>query len=464
MTHNDPNSSKRGVGVIATMAFSNFALPFMFSGVAVTMPSMGRELAMSGATLGLFESLYLGVSAALMLPAGRIADAGDKKSFFAIGVVVFSLATFGLGLAPTSVVSLICRAFQGISGAFVAATNMALLSEHVPRQRLGQAMGFNIGAVYVGLSAGPFVAGFLTTSLGWRWMYLLSGVMALGVTTSAVVCVTPAWRRPTLIFDWWGMLVSVAGMICLIAGSATVHSSAIGFLLAGAGVCLLVGFVFVEQRVKSPLVSFSSLSARPVLRRALTVQLLTYAGAFGTSFLFALYLQEAQGWNAVEAGRLLILSPVLMACLAPVSGRLADRVRPQLIAAIGVTLICVGTVTAWFVGPTGSLYFLVITLVGHGVGFAMFSSPNMTVIMSSVPRERTGMASALASQMRTLGMVFSMMLITVFLALNLGQEGLESSHAVPGLLKTMSGALFAIGGLSVLALLVAWRDAPIPKN
>ena len=153
-----------------------------------------------------------------------------------------------------------------------------------------------------------------------------------------------------------------------------------------------------------------------------------------------------------------MISPVFMALLAPLAGRLADRIRPQLLAAVGVSLIFIGTIAAWQVARLNSLPLLVFSLVMHGIGFALFSSPNMTVIMSNVSRQRTGMASALASQMRSLGMVFSMMLITVFLAYHLGVDGLMGEGAIPGLKATMESALGLVGFLALLALLMAWRD------
>ena len=99
---------------------------------------------------------------------------------------------------------------------------------------------------------------------------------------------------------------------------------------------------------------------------------------------------------------------------------MADRVRPQFLAAIGVSLIFGGTLAAWQVPGQDSLPLLVASLMMHGIGFAFFSSPNMKIIMSNIPRQRTGMASALSAQMRSLGMVCSMMLITVFLSIHLG--------------------------------------------
>ena len=447
-----------GNGVIVwTLAFTNFAGPFMFAGVGVTLPSMGRELAMSGASLGLFETLYLGTAAALMLPFGRLGDAGDKNTIFNLGLILFAGMTLVLGFLQDVPVLLAARTLQGVAAAIISAINMAILTENVPRERLGRAIGLSIGAVYTGLAAGPFVAGMITTHLGWRWVYYLSASVTALACVACWRVLPMAWRRPVLDFDWPGTLASAAGLMLLVLGSAAVGESSLGWWLGGTGVALLVVFLLVERRAASPLLPLEALAGNPVLLRALTVQLLTYAGAFGTSFLFSIYLQEARGWSAAEAGRILMISPVLMALLAPPSGRLADRVRPQLLVTCGVVMILAGTAAAIPVPSTGSLVLLVFSLVGHGVGFALFSSPNMAVIMSTAPRERTAMASALASLMRTLGMVFAMMLITVFLAVHVGAAGL-GAETLGGLLTAMRLSFGAISVLAVWALVTAVRD------
>ena len=446
------------------MAFTNLALPFMFAGVGVALPALGRDMAMSGAELGLFETLYLGTVTALLLPAGRISDAGDKNSLFTLGVAGFTVATLALAFLPSVPLLLAVRTLQGVVVALVAATNMAILTENVPRERLGRAMGLNVGAVYVGLAAGPFVAGAITTALGWRWVFVISGALSVIATLMTVVTLPRRWVWPRLRFDWPGALTSATGLMLLIVGSATVGESSLGWWLAAGGVLLLAAFIRIEKTAPSPLVSLAALAGRPVLLRALTVQLLTYAGAMGTSLLFSLYLQVTRGWTAREAGWLLVISPVLMAILAPLAGRAADRRRPQLLAAVGVTFIFAGTVAAWLVPMTASMALIVVSLVTHGLGFALFSSPNMTVIMGQAPRERTAMASALAAQMRGLGMVCALMLITGFMSVHLGPEGVEASHAAAGLVATMEGALGLISLLALWALVTAWRDAPAPRE
>jgi MFS family permease len=450
--------------VVWTVAFTNFALPFMFAGVGVALPVIGREMAMSGAALGLFETLYLGTVTALLLPAGRVSDAGDKNSLFTLGLASFTAVTLALAVLPSVPLLLAFRVLQGLCVALVAATNMAILTESVPRERLGRAMGLNVGAVYVGLAAGPFVAGVITTGLGWRWMFVISGLLSVVATVMSVVTLPRRWSWPRLAFDWPGATTSAAGLVLLIVGSATVGESSLGWWLTAGGVALLVVFLRIEKTASSPLLPLSPLIGRPVLLRALTVQFLTYAGAMGTSLLFSMYLQVTRGWTAREAGWLLVVSPVLMATLAPFAGRAADRRRPQLLAALGVTLIFAGTVAAWMVPTTASLTLVVLSLVTHGVGFALFSSPNMTVIMSCAPREGTAMASALAAQMRGLGMVCALMLITAFMSVHLGPAGVAAPHAVAGLEATMRGALGGISLLALWALVTAWRDAPAPRD
>jgi MFS family permease len=449
----------RSAAIVWTMAFSQFAGPFMFSGVGVTLPTIGRELTVSGAGLGLIETLYLGTAAALMLPAGRLGDAGDKNSLFTGGMVMFTAATLALGFVPSVALFIALRAVQGAGAALVTATNMAILTETVPRGRLGRAIGITIGAVYAGLSTGPFVAGLITTHLGWRWVFHLSGALMLAATVLAAAVLPRRWSWPRFTFDWSGAALSTAALLAVIVGAAEVGASSRGWALMAAGAVLMALFLRREQRAPSPLVDLQSLRENPALGRTLGLQYLTYAGAFGTSFLFSLYLQEARGWSASEAGRLLMVSPILMALLAPFSGRLTDRMRPQLLAALGVTLIVVGTVAAALLRANGPLALIVVSLALHGVGFALFSTPNMTLIMGGAPPARTSMASALAAQMRTLGMVSSMTLITVFLAILLGTAGL-GDHSLAGFLAAMRGSLAAISGLAVVALVMAWRDAP----
>lgn len=450
--------------VVGTLALSNLVVPLMGAGVAVTLPNMGRELGMGGGSLGLVETLYLGAIAAFLLPAGQLGDAGDKRSFFGAGMVIFTAATLGLGFAHSPEVVFALRILEGFSAAVVSATNMALLAEAVPRERLGRAIGLNIGAVYLGLTAGPYFAGLLTTAAGWRWMYYAGGGLSFFATAVGLVVLRPRWTPLRVEFDWLGTATSVAAIASLVAGSAMVGVSPDGWLWVLLGGGCLVGFVVVERRAVSPLLPLGVLAERPVLLRGLAAQLLTYAGGFGTTFLFALYLQEAKGWTAAAAGRLLVASPVLMAVLAPIAGRLADRYRPQAIAAVGVVLITGGTLVASLVPHTGSEVALVATLVAHGVGFALFSSPNMAVILTAVPSERTGLASALASAMRTLGMVVSMLLITTFLAVALGEQHIGSAQGLPAFVKAMGWAMASIGGLSLLALLAVARDVFAPVN
>jgi MFS family permease len=443
---------------ISAMALSNFVTPFMGTGVVVTLPSMGRELAMSGTTVGLFEMAYLGAMAAFVLPAGQLADSGDKRSFFVLGMAVFALSTLGLAVTPNVEVAVLLRVAQGLAAAFVTATNMALLRESVHPNKFGLAIGINIAAVYVGMSAGPFVAGVLTTTAGWRSTYLISSAMAAGVTALALLVVRPRWTRPRGALDRIGTLLSTSALTLLLVGSTRVSNTSVGWFAVVAGLALFVVFVRQQSRVASPLLPVRLLAEHPVLTRALLIQLLTYAGGIGTTFLFTLYLQEARGWTAAETGALLMISPVLMAALAPVAGHLADRGRPQRVALLGVALIFVGTATAWAVGLSPSVPLVVGALVAHGVGFALFSSPNMTIVMTAVPPHHTAMGSALASSMRTLGMVVSMLLITVFLSLSLGDEGFETASATDGVLTTLRWSTSALLVLSVLALMTASRD------
>ncbi len=452
-------SHARGTGaVVWTIATTQFASPFMFSGVGITLPPMGREFGASGVELSLVETLYLVLSAVLVLPAGRLADAGDKNTFFTVGLTLFTATTLALGSVDAITPFLVLRGVQGAGAALILATNMAILTELVPRERLGRAIGLSIGAVYAGLAAGPFLGGLITSGLGWRWVHRVGFLVLLVATLLAWAGLRRAWVWPRLRFDFAGALTSGLALICFVVGAARLGHAADAFVALAAGVALLALFVFVERRVRDPLVDLEALLGNGVLARALVVQLMTYAGSFGTTFLFSIHLQVALGFTARAAGQILIVSPILMAVFAPISGRLADRFSARWLSLIGVALIFTGTLAAILVAGSRSLVALYVSLAAHGLGFAVFSSPNMAIIMASAGRGATSMASALAAQMRQVGMVAGMALITACLSIMLGNASVDAA-TVGGFASAMRWALSGLALCGAGAVALAVRDA-----
>ena len=440
--------------ILYTVLISQFTMPFMFSGIAVTLPIMGKEMSASGVALSLVEIVFLGTSGALMLPFGKLADMTNKQAVYKTGLLTTAIVTLILGFIQSIDVFIFFRLLQGLTFALIVSTNMAIITETIPKQQLGKAMGLSIGAVYAGLSVGPFVAGIITEYVGWRWIYYIVCLMLLISYIQSARYLKGRWMKPDKPYDYLGGILIVSILACWIIGSSKLNQGNIGFILLAAGVILAPLLFIVEQKANMPLLEFRFLRTNINFSKALIIQLLTYSGTFGVPFLFSLYLQVIKQYSPRDTGLILMTSPVLMALMAPFFGRLSDRINPRRLATFGVFFTLIGTFLATWITIDISIYWLCLVLALHGVGFAMFSTPNMKIIMTSVDRTRTGVASALAAEMRTLGMVVSMLLITLFMSLIIGKTQITVDSAAE-YLTVMRYSLIAISILGGLAFIMS---------
>jgi MFS family permease len=418
---------KPPVLLVVFIALSMFSSAFMHAIMGVTLPAMGQELGASGVELGLAESVFIGTAAALLLPIGRLADATDKNTLFKGGLLALGFVTFAIGFQPNIESIIAVRFVQGIAAALITATSMAIVADVAPRDRLGQMLGLAIGGTYVGLSSGPFFAGIITTHFGWRWVFFLAAVPPLTSYLLSLATLKSQWRRPVKTVNLTSSALLFAAVMVFIAGAAMLKEGQAGTILVAVSLCLGAAFFAAERRAQDPLLEIGKVVANRALSQALSVQFLIYCGTIGTTFLLSLYLQLIRGHTPETAGQILILGPVVMAVFAPFAGRIADRVSPGRLSALGaVSILCSVTLAAFISSATG-IGLVIAIMVFQGLGFALFSAPNIALIMNSVGPGDRGLASALTAVMRSLGMVISMFVVTALIALGLG-DGAIADH------------------------------------
>ncbi len=445
-------SKKKSIIFIVTVL--QFVMPFMFSSIGVALPSIGREFGASGTQLSLVEAAYIGTCAALLLPFGRFADMRGREPVFRWSIILNTVAVALLGFCFSIESFIGLRIFQGLAMAMGLATNMALLTDVVPKQERGRAMGLAVAAVYAGLAAGPFVGGIVTTQLGWRWIFHF-GVVLLGVCSVMSFKrldsrLTPMQGR----FDWPGALYIAVSILLLIQGGTHLDTGWPGALmLLGGGICFLL-FIRTELRTAEPLLNMDMFTVNKVFARAAAVQFINYAGTFGITFLFSLYLQTAKGMTPQQAGIVLIIQPIVQTVLSPLFGRLADSISPRLIATVGLAFCTAGTFMGAMVETGTSSTYLYTMFVVLGIGFAMFASPNMSILMGCVHPSRLGVASAISGGLRTIGMVSSMIIITVCLSLFMGDAPVEP-ETINQYMDSMNFALVFLACLGVFGVVLS---------
>jgi EmrB/QacA subfamily drug resistance transporter len=411
-------AGKKIVLVIAILA--GFITPFDGSAVIIALPSMGAEFHMDAITLSWISTAYLLASAVFLVPIGKIADIHGRKRVFLYGIAIFSVASLIMTMVPSSELLIIIRVIQGFGGAMIFGTALAILTAVFPPGERGRALGIYIMAVYLGLTMGPVLGGVLTENLGWRSIFLVN--VPIGITA----CLLIQWKLK----DEWaecigekldllGSAVYAGALVAVMIGFSIVPDP-VGIVLIIIGGILGITFSLYELRVPFPVLDMRLLTENRVFAFSNLAALINYAATFAVTFLLSLDLQFTKGFSPEQAGLVLIVQPALMAILSPVSGRLSDRIDPQLIASVGMALTALGLFMLVFLVESTPLWYILVCLVVLGIGFGLFSSPNINAIMSSVEKKYLGVASGINGTMRLVGQTFSMGIAMMLFAIFIG--------------------------------------------
>ena len=431
---------------------AHFLMPFMMSAVGVALPAIGRDFNASAMQLGLVETTYVLSASIFLLAMGRMGDIYGRRRIFQYGIVVFTIAG-GLLSQAWSIESMIAMRFlQGMGGSMVMATTFAIVVSVFPPEERGKALGIAVASVYAGISCGPFFGGALVTAFSWRAIFYLA--VPLGVITFAVSCAklrgewAEAKGEP---FDWQGSLVYAAAILLLISGASNLDKGFWAWLLTLSGTVGLILFLVLESRTEYPVLNVTLLRSNRVFAFSNLAAMLNYAATFGVTFFLSLYLQYVKGLNPREAGTILMIQPIVQATFSPLCGRLADRFSAASVATLGMALCAVGLGIAASITADTSISLIMIMLATLGLGFALFSSPNISVIMGSVPPRYLGIASGLNSTMRTLGMMASMTIITVIFSIFMAGHAV-TPQTQPQFLASMHTALLTFSALCVVGI------------
>ena len=412
---------------LAVSMVSSFLTPFMGSGINVAMPFIAKEFSLSAVAIGWVVTAYMLAAALFLVPFGRLADLVGRKRIFALGIGVNIAGTAVAALAPSVFFLILGRAVQGVGGAMIFGTGVAILTSVYPPGERGRALGLNTAAVYTGLSLGPVLGGFLVHAWGWRsvfWATVPIAAAALGFTLLRLKCEWAEARGEG--FDFKGSLIFGSGLVSLMYGFSRLPS-VLGFMLTGAGFLALAGFVLFELQAKVPLLDLRLFGKNRIFAFSNLAALFNYSATSAVAFLMSLYLQYIKGLPPQKAGLVLVAQPIVMALASPFAGKLSDRSEPRLIASFGMGLSAAGLLLFSFLRAGTGFGFIVASLVCLGLGFGLFSSPNTNAIMSSVEKRHLGIASAALGTMRLSGQMLSAGITMMIFALVMGREPIQPS-------------------------------------
>ncbi len=412
----DPRKIALFIAIIA-----GFLTPFDLSAVNIALPSIGEEFAMDAVSMGWVATAYLLASAAFLLPFGRIADIHGRKRIFVSGLFLFTLASALTLFAPSALVIILLRVMQGIGAAMIFGTAVAILTSVTPAHERGTALGIYTTSVYIGLSCGPFIGGFLTQAFGWRSIFFINIPVGLVAIALALLFLKGEWAdaqgEP---FDLMGAVRYGLALTCIMLGFSLLPETG-GALLLVAGCVTGLFFISREKKIRYPLLDLSLWTGNRSFAFSNIAAFINYSATFSVTFFLSLYLQYNRGFDPWTAGAILVIQPVTMAAVSPFAGRLSDRVMPGTIASFGMGLTALGLVALVFVRDTTSLMEIAGILILLGAGLGFFSSPNTNAVMGSVTRKDYGVASSTLGTMRLVGQAMSMGIAMMILALFIGR-------------------------------------------
>ena len=398
--------SKRAV-VLIIASIAAFMGPLDGSIVNVALPSIARSLNAGLGYLILVPTIYLIVLASLQTTFGRLADVKGRVRIFNIGVGVFTTASLLAGLSQNILQLILFRVIQGIGAAIMGATATALVAEAYPPSKRGAAIGVNTMAVYAGLTLGPVLGGFLVQVFGWRSIFLVN--IPIGVAT---LLLSTYWLRGIGVknirrgFDLLGsatLTIFLVTLLLILSQGDLRFTSAQLTTLSALCILSLSAFIYAERRVSEPLMDLRLFTSNRLFSAGNITALLNYSTTAGTVLLISIHLQFILGFSPSEAGLILLTQPLVMVVAAPIAGWLSDRIDARVLSSIGMMIRTAGLLLLAFYSEALSRSFIVIPLIILGLGNGLFSSPNVNSILSSVPREKYGLASGILSTIRTMG-------------------------------------------------------------
>src|SRR5436309_1915290 len=410
--------------VLALSAAASFMTTLDGSIVNIGLPSIARTFhaGISGATEWIIIG-YLVVIAAVLLTFGRLADMIGRKPIFLTGLIVFILGSALSGLAPSLLLLILARLFQGIGGALIFSVNVAMITSAFPSHERGLALGLNAVVVSLGVAAGPTIGGIITQFLTWRWIFYVNVPICLLVLLAAFYFYHEQRprREQRERFDPLGAIVLAIGLAALTLGLSFGQEwgwLSLGTLATlGTSVVMLSAGVYVESHVEHPILNLGLLSNR-VFAFANISFILCMMALFAPGFLLPFYFEQLRGFSTIQTGLMLTPLPLTLAVVAPLSGSLADRLGSRWLSPIGLALACLGLFLLSQLNVHSPLWDIIWRLSVTGIGQGLFMSPNTRTMMGAAPRTAQGEASGLLATGRVLGQSMSVALVgTVFAAL-----------------------------------------------
>jgi EmrB/QacA subfamily drug resistance transporter len=436
--------------VLIVVCVAVFMLLLDITVVNVALPQIEKELHTSFTDLQWIIDAYALTLAAMMLNAGSLADLLGRKRIFVLGVGFFSAASALCGAATSPLWLIAARGAQGFGGAAMFAVSLAIISQEFHGRERGTAFGIWGATVGMAVAIGPLVGGALTTYVGWRWIFFLNVPLGVACVAGGIRELRESRDEAHGGFDLAGLITLSGGLFALVLGLLRGNdwgwSSGRVIGLFAAATILLATFSMIQLRRPEPMFDVR-LFRVPTFTGAQITAFVISAGMFSQFLYLALYLQDVLGYSAAAAGVRFLPLSLASFVVAPIAGRLSERLPVRLLLSGGLALVGTALLLMWGISVDSTWTTLLAGFVVGGIGVGFVNAPLASTAVSVVEPRQAGMASGINNTFRQVGIATGIAALGAIFQSRIASELAGSGSVSPGHVGQFAQAI-ASGALS----------------
>lgn len=414
----ESTTKKKKWTILVIVILATFMATLDGSIVNVALPRMAQVLGVTTANIQLVATCYLIVIAGTVLIFGRLGDILGKTKIFTIGLGIFTLGSLLCGLTHSFVFLILARIIQAIGAAGTMANSQGIIAETFPPNERGKALGINGTAVALGSLVGPGLGGLIVGALSWEYIFLINVPIGLVTLILCIKLLPKGHKEAVGRFDGLGAALFLAAIVFLFSAmneglnrGFTDPLIVSGFILSA--VSFLVFFI-VERKRENPMIQLQ-IFKNTLFSLSIFCGFISFVAIFCNNIILPFYLQYAMDYSPQYAGVILMIYPLIMSVVAPASGHLSDKIGSELLTFLGLVLTSTGLFLMSSLRENSTLPGMVLFIGTMSVGMGIFQSPNNSLIMSTVSRDKLGVAGSINALVRNLGMVCGIALATTLL-------------------------------------------------
>ncbi|MEY8001257.1 MFS transporter [Clostridium sp. Mt-5] len=414
---NNKTYDKRWI-ILFTVVSATFMSTLDGSIVNVALPDMSAKLHVAMAGIEWVVTGFLITILATILIFGRLGDIKGKTKVFRFGVILFTVGSLLCGLTNSLPFLIAARSIQAVGAAATMATNQGIITQVFPANERGSALGIIGTSVALGGMTGPPLGGFIVSAASWKYIFLINVPIGIIVFIMSIKIFPKSDKVLDEKLDGKGSFLFMISIILMFG--ALVQGQSIGYnnpIMISSFIVSLIAFVIfiiVETKIKLPLLQLG-IFKNSLFSISIICGFISFVAISASNIILPFYFQDTMKLSPASTGLYMMVSPVVLSIVAPLSGHLSDKIGSEVLTLIGLFFTSLGLFFISSLSEKSPLIMIVIYIVIMTIGNGMFQSPNNSLIMSTVPRNKLGIAGSVNALVRNLGFVVGTSFSTLLL-------------------------------------------------